>query len=305
MSKHIHFSMVTHHGVAANNRGNTVGNNTLLQKLNWRGDLYTTVSAEAIRFALRNILADLGYEVNRSAESSQGMNPINAWQDGNFANWAKGKYLIDDDLFGFMLAQSAKKSNDDENGSSTKARRGALEISRAVSLTPFQGDMTFNAASPGASPGARTDKAKKDNSNQTPVIYSTEVHATQYQFGGTLSPERLMVQKHADAAIEALVSLGGVAGNHSRFLFDFSPQAIVLRVTSDPAPRILYIFEEENGVLNVPALVRRIQAGDIDASELYVGGELFPDTMTALKNLGAQVFPGVKRAGMAAQNHGR
>lgn len=299
MSQHIHIAVVTHHGIAANNRGNTAGNSTLLQKINWRGDLYSTVSAEAIRFAMRNRLAELGYEVNRAPESTNGMNPVNDWKDGDFKGWAKGTYMADDDLFGFMLAKAGGKSNDDETlPSNTKARRGVFEISRAVSVTPFQGDMTFNAASPGASPAARTDKAKKNNSSQTPVIYSTEMHATRYQYGGTLCPESLMVQKHAEAAIEVLCTLGGVGGNHSRFLFDFSPETVVFRVTSEMAPRILYVFEEVNGTIDAPSLLRRVQAGDIPADELYVGGELLGETGDKLTKLGANVFPGVKDAAL-------
>ena len=49
-----------------------------------------------------------------------------------------------------------------------------MEVSRAVSLTPWPGDVTFNAASPGATPSA----AKKGTN---PVPYGTELHATRYQ----------------------------------------------------------------------------------------------------------------------------
>jgi len=52
-------TIVTHHGTAANNRAETEGNITTLQKLLWKGHIHTTVSAEAIRFALRRRLADL------------------------------------------------------------------------------------------------------------------------------------------------------------------------------------------------------------------------------------------------------
>ena len=37
-------------------------------------------------------------------------------------------------------------------------RRGVLEITRAVSLTPWPGDMTFNAASPRATASAEASK---------------------------------------------------------------------------------------------------------------------------------------------------
>ena len=53
MSKHLFGLIATQYGAAANNRGENEGNITTLQKLLWKGDVHTTVSAEAIRWALR------------------------------------------------------------------------------------------------------------------------------------------------------------------------------------------------------------------------------------------------------------
>jgi len=53
MSKHLFGLIATPYGAAANNRGENEGNITTLQKLLWKGDVNTTVSAEAIRWALR------------------------------------------------------------------------------------------------------------------------------------------------------------------------------------------------------------------------------------------------------------
>jgi CRISPR-associated protein Cst2 len=46
MSRHLFAAIVTHHGIAANNRGETPSNVTTLQKLLWQGQVHTTVSAE-------------------------------------------------------------------------------------------------------------------------------------------------------------------------------------------------------------------------------------------------------------------
>ena len=48
MSKHLFGLCVTSLGTAANNRGDTEGNITTLQKLLWNGEVHTTVSAEAL-----------------------------------------------------------------------------------------------------------------------------------------------------------------------------------------------------------------------------------------------------------------
>ncbi|HPA20369.1 MAG TPA: type I-B CRISPR-associated protein Cas7/Cst2/DevR [Verrucomicrobiae bacterium] len=289
MSLHVFGNFVTPLGTAANNRGETDGNITTLQKIVWQGQVHSTVSAEAIRFALRLRLAeDGGGATNRSWDEGA---RCNAWQDPEFKGWksAKGDTYADDDLLGFMRADAAKEEG---GAGSTTARRSPLEISRAISLTPWPGDVTFNAAAPGATPSAQ-----KKGSN--PVPYGTEVHATRYQFGFALTPERLRVTARAEAALRALVSLRKVAGNHGRFLFDFSPESLVLRVTDDPAPRLLYCFETRDGgrTVEAPELVRRVEAGDIGGKELFVGGAIAGgETGQRLKAKGASVEAGVKAA---------
>src|SRR5262245_35617866 len=53
MSTHLFGVVITSYGTAATNRGENEGNTTRLQKLLWKGDVHTTVSAEAIRWAIR------------------------------------------------------------------------------------------------------------------------------------------------------------------------------------------------------------------------------------------------------------
>jgi CRISPR-associated protein Cst2 len=111
-----------------------------------------------------------------------------------------------------------------------------------------------------------------------------------------MTPERLRVRDRAIDAIDAIVSLGEVAGNHSRFLFDFSPESMVLRLTADPAPRLLYCFRQEpNGSITAPELARRIRADDIEPSELYIGGPIAEDPeIKALAGIKAPI--GIKQA---------
>lgn len=263
MSLHVFANFVTPYGTAANNRAETEGNITTLQKLLWLGETHSTVSAEAIRFALRRRLALIEKEgTNRNWDEDD---RINEWKEPDFKGWAtdKRKTYIDDDLLGYMTAEAAKEEG--ESGSAN-VRRAVLEVTRAVSLTPWAGDVTFNAASPGA-----TASAQKKGSN--PVPYGTEVHATRYQYGIALTPERLRDKSRAAKAVEALCNLGTVAGNHGRFLFDFSPDAVVIRITQDPAPRLLYCFDttDDGKTFTADALIQRIKSGDVDSKELLLG----------------------------------
>jgi CRISPR-associated protein Cst2 len=191
---------------------------------------------------------------------------------------------------------SATASTDDTKAGTADVRRAVLEVTRAVSLTPWPGDTTFNAASPGATPSA----AKKGTN---PVPYGAEIHATRYQYGIAMTPDRLREPSRGSVALKALSAIRTVAGNHGRFLFDFSPAAVVYRITDDPAPRLLYCFEthDSGASLDAPQLLRRVQCGDIDAAELVVGGELSGTrTGDALKAAGADVHAGIKFATEAA-----
>lgn len=286
MTFHLFGNILTSYGTAANNRGETEGNITTLQKIQWKNDIHTTVSAEAIRWALRYYWQTSGgdYAVNRRWDDDKN---DNIWQNENFDDTA----FIDDDVLGFMRADAAKEEASDEpktKGKKTKpkgtttAKRGVLEVTRAVSTTLYAGDITFNA---------------KSGQKGSTSLYGTEVHATRYQYGFALTPNRLKDKSRIIPVLDGLISLGEVGGNHSRFLYDFSPDSIVLRWTHDFSPRILYCFEEdEEGQVSVPELLDKIQNGDIDPKELWVAGAIAKTSDgEKLEESGVNVLGGTKR----------
>jgi len=287
MTLHIHGTIVTQYGVAANNRAENEGNITTLQKILWNGELHSSVSAEAIRFALR-LLWQKKYD-----ETQDDLVRVNRrWneekQDFDFEDLSfSAETYIDDDVMGYMNAEAPKEEKEDSKKGgrakgTTTARRGALEVSRAVSLYPYFGETTFNAR--GGEKG-RTS------------LYGSEVHATSYQYSFSLTPTELKRPERAKHVLEAFCSLNQVGGNHGRFLYDFSPLVVLFRVTHDPAPRILYIFEQEIGEpLRMGKLIERVNAGDIDAEELILGGSMPKEETEWLKEQGAVVVPGVKQA---------
>jgi CRISPR-associated protein Cst2 len=297
MSKHLFGLVITPHGAAANNRGETEGNITTLQKLLWNGEMHTTVSAEAIRWAVRYYWQRKGIPVNREWDEDAN---DHRWQDSQWERW--GDY-IDDDVLGFMDAKAAKIEGNDaetpqaEGGNGKKRRvkgttikrRGALEVTRAISLTPFVGDITFNA--------------KSGDTKSSTSLYGTEVHATRYQYGFALTPQWLREQSRTLAVIDAIVGLSEVAGNQSRFLYDFSPESVIFRWTDDFAPRLLYGFRLDGEQPQLSEEVRRrIESGDIEAKDLIVGGGIsFTDDAQFLKQKGAVVCAGVKQAAAQLQ----
>lgn len=260
MSKHLFGLIATPYGIAANNRGENDGNITTLQKLLWNGEVHTTVSAEAIRWAIRYYWQRKGLPVNRQWLEEEN---DHQWNDPRWLAWTdptgKGQGMerrIDDDALGYMVAEAAKDDGSDSPGSAIK-RRGPLEVTRAISLTPFVGDITFNAKS-----GNKTNTS----------LYGTEVHATRYQYGFGLTPQHLDNPAYALAVVDAVAGLSEVAGNQGRFLFDFSPEAVIFRWTDDFAPRMLYGFDmDDKGRLDLPAVLGRLDMGDINPAELVVG----------------------------------
>lgn len=294
MSLHVFANIVTPFGTAANNRAETEGNITTLQKLIWQGRPHTTVSAEAIRFALRKALAELDPQgTNRHWNEET---RCNEWEDAKFTTWADNQSAVyaDDDLLGFMSAEAAKEEGE---AGSANVRRAVLEVTRAVSLTPWAGDVTFNAASPKATPSAA-----KSKSGDYSVPYGTELHATRYQYGLALTPERLRDKSRAARALSAIGQLGTVAGNQGRFLFDFAPDSIIIRITDDPAPRLLYCFETTDDGKTVKvtsAFCNRVgdNGADIGGAELIIGGVFATEPLAEeLRAKGAKLFPHAVKA---------
>jgi CRISPR-associated protein Cst2 len=70
MGKHLFGLIVTDHGTAANNRGESEGNITTLQKILWNGEVHTTVSAEALRWAIRYHCRSYAVLLSRSSVGS-------------------------------------------------------------------------------------------------------------------------------------------------------------------------------------------------------------------------------------------
>ncbi len=274
MTMHLFGCVLTAKGTAANNRGENEGTVSTLQKIIRNGEIHSTVSAEAIRYALREVWQeDTTLQLNRRVSHNG-----SEWKDDEFEKWDEN---IDDDVLGFMHARKE-----------TVSRRGILEITRAISTTPWNGELSHNFASPGANPAVTHDN---------PIPYAVEEHHTRYQYGFAMTPEALGKDKatRLEKTLVGIQNLRRVAGNHARFLFDFSPEAIVLRWTPDPAPRMLLCFDEdERGTMSLSRLAARVKGKDIDASDLVIGSVL-PDVkgLKGLKDAGVEkVHDGIKEA---------
>ena len=262
-------NVLTPFGIAANNRGEgDGGNTTTLQRITIDDKDYTTVSAEAIKWAIREYLGNLyPDQVNRIYD------PIVDEYTLKDESYDETKF-IDDDSFGYM---DAKKNSKDENA--TTKRRGVVELTRAISTLPDNGDKIFNA---------------RAGIKDTNALYKVEVHPTRYQYSLGFRLDDFMVADRAKLIMDAIYNVRHVGGNHSRFLFDFVPESIVIRVTNSPSPLILNKFTEDE---KIPEVVRLVQVGDIDPDELILGGAITEgDNAKTLDQLGVVICGGIKEA---------
>lgn len=317
--QYLYGTVLTGEAVAANNRGDNIGNTTTLQKVFHQDDLHTSVSAEAIRFALRYRFQNEGLPVNRTYDPVTGKLE---YEDEKRTNWnPSGAVLVDDDIMGFMDAAAAEAERESEDaepatatataadveapaekkgkggrgkkakGKTTK-RPSPLAVGRAVSLRPYRGEISFNCVS------GTKEKGRLS-------LYSAEMHTTEYQYSFGLNVNDVVDKKNVGHVLDGIVDPPQVAGNHARFAYDFSPASIVLRVTSAHSPRIQNCFEHdpEARTYTIGRLVRRVKSGDLPANELIVGGEV---AATAdgeeLRKLKVKVLDGVIAAADEARS---
>ena len=122
MTTHIFGMGLTHEGTFSNNRGENEGNTNTLQKVIRNGDLFSTVSAEAIRYALRDGWQQGGETLNRRTLDHRAVK----YNDRDFddAKWPK---RLDDDVLGFMHARDDTVQSARAAGSDARHFRHSLD----------------------------------------------------------------------------------------------------------------------------------------------------------------------------------
>ncbi|MGQ4648918.1 type I-B CRISPR-associated protein Cas7/Cst2/DevR [Lyngbya aestuarii] len=281
---HLFGNLLTHYGSASLNHGQSTGNVTHLQKVCWHNKIHSTVSGDAIRWALRYYWQQQDYEVNRVWDADTFTHQL---IDENF----DAVRFIDDDVLGYMGIEAAKEELIEEESATpskkkkikktkgtSKPRLGALGVNRAISLIPYNGNITFNAKS-----GA------KDRTS----LHFHEYHNTRYQYGLALDPHHLKDKSRIFAVIDGLMSIRKVGGHNNVFCYDFSPESLVLRWTQENSPHLFYCFEQHQSEPTISSdLIEQVEVQDIEGSELWIGGKI-------AKNLDikdAHIFPGRKQA---------
>jgi CRISPR-associated protein Cst2 len=208
------------------------------------GEELPYVSSQALRRALRDRLAEMGWELSPVSEASVKKGaPKTSLSPANY---------IDDDLFGYM---DASKGDNETKGKST-TRTSPIRVESLLALSSYKGDLDFATNYMGKAAGA------------DPNIFETEVHSGIYR--GTILIELDRVGKGEGfengeinreekanrvlAFLDAFQNLWS-SGRQSRFLADISPKFIAAAYMKAKNPVFLEAVNvDEKMQINVPQL---------------------------------------------------
>lgn len=226
--------------LAANARGEGGGNGQTLQKVSTPQGTYTLLSGQSIRRAIREGMQDLGATLWRRSRAipesvtGYGYGPNND-SISMVAVIPKAPEQYDDTiLFGYMIAQKTTA-----DGESTAKCKAALDVTTALSLTPYVGDAFFGQ-------GLNYDKAKGD----ILLPYHMEQHYTRYAIGMTVNLSDLRKRPGAFKLLIDVLSRGlRVGGNHSAHLANYD------------ADTVLWSFHQTPGA---EGLLTALRPGDIE-----------------------------------------
>jgi CRISPR-associated protein Cst2 len=273
--KNLFCTVLTYAAPSSNYRGESEENRTIIQKVTKGDHEYAVISPEAMRNALREILALRELPMNRRRLLDEDQLAV------EFKDYPDAETYADDFLFGYLVA---------DNKEMKKLKRPAkrdsvLRMNMAMALQPYRFDATFHQ-----SPLNAGDSKWKNST--TSALLHREVSHTAFQYPFALNLEDCKDKKPwAKALLAALAELSNVAGGHARSYFEMAPRSIVARLTASLVGGFDTYGFDRTGYF--PEL-SRINANDLSGTEFVVAGalarELAPVEKERLTSLGVRFF---------------
>ena len=277
-------TVLTYAAPSANYRGESEQNRTVIQKItDADGRLeYPIISPEAMRNAIREILASYGLPCNRSRlhDEEQLAVRYSAYPD-------PGKY-IDDFFFGYLIAAGSSDRNKilkELKGAGRDSfqfkRDSILRMNLAKGLEPYRHDSLFTQ-----SPKTSSDSPWKNADSSALLHRETVETAFQYPFALNLNDcKGAMFIKGENGKgeevngveymLKAIGELSGVAGNHARSYYEMAPASIVIRMSESlVAGYSTYGFTKEG---DFPEVIEGILQEDYPGEEFFIGGKIVKD----------------------------
>ncbi len=274
-------TVLTYAGPSANYRGESELNRSVIQKVTDGRFDYPIVSPEAMRNALREILASkYGLPCNRERLGDEEQLAV------RFHDYPNPDEYADDFFFGYLVAASGK----DRKAILGKVKRAdfafkrdsILRMNMAKGLEPYRHNAVFTQ-----SPLASEDS--KYRNATTSALLHRETAVTAYQFPFALNLNDCKAKPEwTRALLRAIGELNEVAGNHARSYFEMAPASIVVRLTESlVAGYDTYGFQSvtlpptkpgrpERRIYRFPEVIRGIlhDPPDYPGNEFYLGGKL-------------------------------
>jgi CRISPR-associated protein Cst2 len=281
--KNLFCTVLTYAAPSSNYRGEREDSRTIIQKITKENHEYAVISPEAMRNALREILAARELPMNRRRLFDEDQLAV------EFKGYPDAETYADDFLFGYLVADRKEMKKLQRPAK----RDSVLRMNMAVALEPYRFDATFHQSPLHAGASQWKNAASS-------ALLHREVAHTAFQYPFALNLEDCKGKRPwAKALLAAIAELSNVAGGHARSYFEMAPRSIVARLTRGlVAGYDTYGFDRTG---QFPELAR-IHAGDLPGSEFVVGGalarELAPAEKQRLASLGVQFFDNA-HAGLA------
>ena len=279
-------TVLTYAAPSANYRGESEENRTVIQKItDADGRLeYPIISPEAMRNAIREILASYGLPCNRSRLHDEGQLAV------KYTAYPDPDKYIDDFFFGYLIATKSadrkkiRKELEKEGRKFFQFKRDSvLRMNLAKGLKPYRHDSLFTQ-----SPKTSDDSPKlwKNAKNSALLHRETVETAFQYPFALNLNDcKGAMFIKGKNGKgeevngveymLKAIGELSGVAGNHARSYYEMAPASIVIRMSESlVAGYSTYGFTKEG---DFPEVIEGILQEDYPGGEFFIGGKIVKD----------------------------
>lgn len=251
-------TVLTHAAPSSNYRGESEENRTVIQRIKKGNHEYAVVSPEAMRNALREILAARELPVNRTRLHEEDQLAV------EFKDFPDASKYADDFIFGYLVADAKEMKKHKRPAK----RDSVLRMNLAVALEAYRFDATFHQSPQNAG------KSPWKNSTNSALLHR-ETSYTAYQYPFALAGADC-AQGHGPQWIRSLLvaigELSGVAGGHARSLYEMAPRSVVVRV----GPSLVAGFDSYGFTAtgDFPELTARISTGDLPGGEFLIGGEL-------------------------------
>lgn len=206
----------------ANYRGESEHNRQILQKIAIDEHEFPVISPEAIRNALREMLRVYGLPCNRRRERNESQLAV------SYESYPDPQKYIDDFYFGYMVVNRDQIPKQLAEGFQYK-RESILRTNLAVALSPYRYESLLTHSP--LNVGRDGDKPRWANSESSALLNRELLH-TRFQFPVALCLDDCGLEPQTPQAfrnlwfsmlLRALSELTGVAGNHSRSLFNSAP----------------------------------------------------------------------------------